>query len=69
LNRINTPSSFKSSITDQNKYNGGFTMEQLLNNLNELKGAMENLTDNDLIEMRMNLLTLIDECLESIKEQ
>jgi hypothetical protein len=42
-------------------------MEQITNNLNELKGAMENLTDSDLIEMRMNLLTLIDECIESIQ--
>lgn len=44
-------------------------MEQLTSNLNELKGAMENLTDSDLIEMRMQMLNLIDECLESIQEQ
>jgi 3-dehydroquinate dehydratase len=44
-------------------------MEQLTNNFNELKGAMENLTDNDLIEMRIDLLNLIDECLEIIPEQ
>jgi hypothetical protein len=44
-------------------------MEQLTNNLNELKGAMENLTDSDLIEMRVKILNLIDECLENIQEQ
>jgi hypothetical protein len=44
-------------------------MEQILNNLNELKGAMENLTDSDLIEMRMKMLNLVDECLENIQEQ
>jgi hypothetical protein len=44
-------------------------MEQLTNNLNELKGAFENLADSDLIEMRMKILTLIDECLESVQEQ
>jgi hypothetical protein len=44
-------------------------MEQITNNLNELKGAFENLTDRDLIEMRMKMLSLIDECLENIQEQ
>jgi hypothetical protein len=44
-------------------------MEKLLNNLNEVKGAMENLTDNDLIEMRIKMLNLIDECIEDIQEQ
>ncbi len=39
-------------------------MEELIKNLNEIKGALENLTDKDLIENRINLLELIEECLE-----
>jgi len=39
--------------------------ELLLNNLNEIKGALENLTDIDLLDSRIDLLKLIEECLET----
>lgn len=39
----------------------------IIENLNELKGGLENLTDTDLLENRMLLLSLVDEILENIK--
>jgi hypothetical protein len=38
--------------------------ELILKNLNEIKGALENLSDNDLLESRLKILELIEECLE-----
>lgn len=38
--------------------------ELMLNNLNEIKGALENLSDSDLLEYRMKILELVEECLE-----
>lgn len=44
-------------------------MQELINNLNELKGALENMTDSDLIQGRMELLKLIEESLEIVESK
>jgi hypothetical protein len=38
-------------------------MEKLLENLNTLKSALENLCDDHLLEARMSLLEIVEECL------
>jgi hypothetical protein len=44
-------------------------MKIVIDNLNELKGALENCTDSDLIDMREDLLKLVEESLNVLEEQ
>lgn len=42
---------------------------KILDNLNELKGALENMNDGHLLDSRMMMLDMVEECLQEIESE